>query len=297
MQRSLCLASLVLAISPLAACSWHFNDAHKAHRETTRSVVHKPGQGVEVWTRNGSVKVMAAPDQADVTVEARLTCRGDTLEEAQERLAAATLTVERRDDGTLRIEPVFPGGYRGGDGASVSVWIPDARGVSVHTSNGSVTSSGLSGKIVIDTSNGNIKLTDHDGEAWIDTSNGNVVVNGLAGSLILDTSNGSVHLDGVAGPVRADTSNGPMTVTLTPEATGPMHLDTSNGSITVRVGQAFAGDVRLSTSNGSINVQDPSGRVSSQRLTRSSGHVVIGNGDESSVIDTSNGRITLTIEG
>jgi DUF4097 and DUF4098 domain-containing protein YvlB len=296
MNRSLCLATLALAVSPLAACSWHY-DFHKADREVTRSLLHQPGEAVEVRTYNGSVKVIAAPDQDEVTVEARLRCRGKTAEEAEERLAATTLTVERRADGTLQIEPVFPGGHRSGDGASVNVRIPDADGVSIHTSNGGVTSSGLSGKVVIDTSNGGVRLSDHDGDAWIDTSNGGVVVEHVAGSLILDTSNGSVKLEDVTGPVRADTSNGSLTVTLSPDASGPMHLDTSNGSITARVGQGFAGEVRLSTSNGSIKVDDHSGRVTSQTLTRSSGRVVIGGGGESSVIDTSNGRITLTIEG
>jgi hypothetical protein len=51
----------------------------------------------------------------------------------------------------------------------------------------------------------------------------------------------------------------------------------------------------LDTSNARISIEDPGGRIRSQSMRRSGGRVTIGDGGATSIIDTSNGRITLMI--
>ncbi len=294
MRRALTLLVL-LPVLPLQAC--YFGGLHyRAETTMMQTADHVTGSALEIRTKNGAVDVAAAPELADVSIEVRLRAGGRNQAEADDRLAAARIEVSRVA-GVLVIAPVFPEPQRSGDGASITVRLPDADGVSIDTGNGSVVVAGLAGDLEVETSNGPVRVTGHKGQARIDTSNGSVRVRDHVGTVSVDTSNGSVEIEGVDGAVTADTSNGAIEVTLGPDDTGPLHLDTSNGSITVHVGPAFNGAVSLDTSNGSITVRDEVGRIRTQTLSASRGQLVIGEGGAPSRLDTSNGRITMTVEG
>lgn len=258
---------------------------------------HIAGSAVEVRTRNGRIEVVAVPTRTDVAIEATIYARGDTMAEAERRLAGTTLEISRTADGTLLVEPKFPEPVRGGDGASIMIELPDAHGAVLDTSNGPVHTYGLTGTLVVDTSNGSIEVIDHVGDARVDTSNGSVTVDDHVGALRVDTSNGSIRINDINGSVEADTSNGSIVVSLHDDQVGPIDLDTSNGSITVRVGGGFAGAVSLKTSNGSLTVRDHLGRITNQTISKSSGRIVVGEGGGPSRLDTSNGRIRFTISG
>ena len=143
MRHATILVLVGLLAIPLQGCSLLFGHVYRARTTFSSQVDHVVGAGLTVKTRNGGVEVVASPDATEVSVTARLTCGGDTQEEADARLAAATVSVTRAVDRRLRIEPVFPGGPRSGDGASIVVGLPDATGVYLDTSNGSVVDSGL----------------------------------------------------------------------------------------------------------------------------------------------------------
>ncbi|MHC4774535.1 MAG: DUF4097 family beta strand repeat-containing protein [Planctomycetota bacterium] len=280
MKRSLGLAATLVVVLSLTACSYTFNhNKYWAEKTLTLSVEHVAGTPVLVDTKNGRIEVVAEPDRSDVSVEAHIQCRGATQQEADERLAAMNLNVSRDAGRRLVVKPVFPARHSGSDGASIYIKIPDASGVDLDTSNGRVVAHGLAGHLVIDTSNGRIKVTDHDGSARVDTSNGRIL------------------LTNVHGPVEADTSNGAIELSLAHDQTGPIDLDTSNGSITVEVGQGFDGIVIFDTSNGSVHVDDQTGRVLSSSGSRSKRRITVGEGGQTSRLDTSNGSIHFTIGG
>lgn len=118
-----------------------------------------------------------------MSIEARITARGKTQQEADERLEQVRLHIARDADQRLVIEPLFPEPRKSGEGASIVIKVPDAVGVVVDTSNGS---------LYVDTSNGGVLLENVDGPITADTSNGNVAVTlapGQAGPLNLDTDN------------------------------------------------------------------------------------------------------------
>jgi hypothetical protein len=290
-------AVAALTALPLTACSFSNDWEYRAEVDLTRTTEHVPESGIHVDTKNGRIEVVADPQRSDVQIEAHLKCKGRNQEEADQRLAATTVSITRDADQRLVVKPVFPDLHRGGDGASFVIKVPDANGLQLDTSNGSVTVSALSGELVIDTSNGAIQVTDHDGDARVDTSNGSVTVTNLSGSLWADTSNGKIALTNVGGPVDADTSNGSIKLVLAGDQTGPIKLDTSNGSITVDVGPSFAGSVSFDTSNGSIHVSDVTGRISSSSLSRNKGRITVGEGGQPSRLDTSNGSIHFRIAG
>jgi hypothetical protein len=293
------LIGLATALPLLAGCGFHWNDWERASRPVQERVAHVEGAPIEIRSSNGRVEVIATPDRADVSIDATLRCVGKTQAEADERVAAASLDVARDPDGTLRVRPVFPArpGRQGGDGASITVRLPDGHGADLRTSNGTVQVAGLSGALVIDTSNGTVLVDDHDGSARIDTSNARVVVTNQRGELHLKTSNGRVEVRGHEGPAVIDTSNASVTVELVGTQAAPIRIDTSNGSITFRAGSAFVGTLAVDTSNGGISITDPAGRVRSYRLDDGEGEIVVGEGGPRSRLDTSNASIRLVLEG
>jgi DUF4097 and DUF4098 domain-containing protein YvlB len=272
------LPALLIVMSGLALTGCYHNWASST-TTMNQNVAHISGAPINVDTRNGRIEVIASDDVSEVTIEARIKCVGRTQAEADDRLARTTIEVGRDTDRTLRIRPVFADGPRGSDGASFLVRLPDAEGITLDTSNGSIVVRGTSGKLLADTSNGAIDVESHRGPINIDTSNGSIEI-----------------LDGHA-PIVADTSNGSITVSLADDQEGPVRLDTSNGRIRMTVGPAFAGRVTMSTSNGAVKVRDEHGRISSSDLSRSGGRIVVGEGTHDSRRDTSNGTIELTISG
>jgi hypothetical protein len=256
---------------------------------------HIAGSPLVVDTRNGSIDIVADSTVSDVQIDATLRCGGDSQAEADDHLSKAIVSIVRDSSNTLTVKAILPEDDRGRHGASFVIRLPDASGVNANTSNGRITVAGLGGELIADTSNGSVKVTNHDGPVHIDTSNGGVSAQAIAGDLTVDTSNGSVDVSQIKGKVRIETSNGSISMKLDPAQTGPIHLDTSNGSIVASVGPAFAGVVKLDTSNGGISVRDTKGVIRSQTVDKSSGMLTLGSGGETSIIDTSNGRIEFII--
>lgn len=249
--------------------------------DATRSVSLSAGEAaaspLRVKTRNGAVKVtrvdagagQAGGGPSEIKVIANV--RAAT----PERLEAIVIDVSKEPDGTLFVRPTPPDGqWRSSEGVGFEIFVPGASGVEIDTGNGAISIAGLSGKALLKTSNGSIRIDGHDGD--VDA----------------DTSNGRIEATGVAGRVVADTSNGRIEVALAEGVEGPVDLDTSNGSITLEVGQAFGGELKASTSNGSVNVDAPGADVSKKR---SSATVRFARSGGASVLDTSNGSITVRV--
>ena len=270
------LIPALLIVSMFQGCVL-FN-MNRAKLEKSFTVMHVPDSSLSVSSRNGSIDVIADPDLDEVVIDVMFTCGGATMIEAEERVADATLIIERSTSRTLTIRPEFPGGPRNGDGARIVVHLPDADGVDISTGNGGVAALGLTGPLLIGTSNGRVRVEDHDGEAKIKTSNGRVTV--------------LRH----GGAVEARTSNGRIILTLLNDVSEPFYLRSSNGSITATVGASFNGRVTFDTSNGRVRVSGDDDRITRERLRRRSGYVVLGSDDgRESVIDTSNGSINFKI--
>jgi hypothetical protein len=270
-------------------------DSPRARITQQLSAEHLAGSAIAVETQNGSVHITGGSSEEIVKIEARIICAGTTQDEADQRLAQTHFDISRDSDRTLVIKSTFPGGWRSNDGASFTIHLPAAVGVTVKTSNGSVGLRYLAGTAAIDTSNGSINISEHAGSATIDTSNGSVNVSGVLGAVTVETSNGAVDARQVSGPVQVRTSNGSIRVGLNSDAAGPIDLRTSNGSVRATVGSHFAGMIRMDTSNGSLKIRDAAGRITAKNVDENDGSITIGNSVNQSRIATSNGRIELEI--
>lgn len=267
--RAFALASLVL----LMGCG----PVVVATETRTRTVAHLPNAALVVRTGNGAIDVEASAAVSEVRIEATIACGGRNAAEAQSRLDAAVLSATRAAGGTLTVRADCPDPARSGDGAEVTVRLPDVLDADLSTSNGPVDVQGLAGLLTARTSNGAISVVAQDGDADLETSNGAITVQQHHGALA------------------ANTSNGPIDVALADDSPGPINLDTSNGRIDAEVGAGFTGRVTFDTSNGTLTVNDSFGRVTESSLGQSAGYVIVETGGSTSRLTTSNGSIRLSI--
>ena len=148
-MRRLTIPLIAVSALALQGCSHilGFGKWNKAKTDLTHRVEHVRGSALVVKTRNGQVEVAASPEYTGVLIEAHIKCVGRTQAEADDRLARTTLSVGRTADNTLVIEPIFADEARGGDGASITIRLPDAHDADIATSNGRVTATGSPGTV------------------------------------------------------------------------------------------------------------------------------------------------------
>jgi len=192
---------------------------------------------LDVETVNGEVSVRGVPGIQTASVVVHRRSRGETLDEAQDRLDRIVVLVEAQGS-ELRLA------YRSSEqesdvrrvsSVSFEVVVPDEARVEVETSNGAIDIVAMRGTIRLDTSNGANDVRRTAGSLRAETSNGRVEVVGFDGDVVVDTSNGEVWLEEVVGAIDAETSNGSVRYSGVPAAGAANRLRTSNGSITARV--------------------------------------------------------------
>lgn len=252
----------------------------------TAEARHVAGKSLDIRTDNGAI-VATKYDGSVVKIKAEVRAV------SAERLSATQIVVTRAEDESLRVRVQWPNNERyGSEGCTIEVQVPDTDGLSLRTSNGRITATGLGGAAVLRSSNGRVNVERHAGSVNIETSNGAVELRSVEGASV-KSSNGSVTIDGAAGPVTVATSNGGVNVKLAKENAGPFSLSTSNASVTASVGPAFAGRVEATTSNGRVVIRDAAGEQS----FRGRGFVVSAGEGEPSRIRTSNGSVRIEMEG
>jgi DUF4097 and DUF4098 domain-containing protein YvlB len=234
------------------------------YKETRVSeVAAAAGSAVRVESRNGSISVRKA-ERSDVRISAELRAT------SAERLKAAVIRAERDASGTLVIDTVWPdGGRQSSEGVTFNIELPEAAGVTLESSNGSLTVAGLRG------------------EAKLTTSNGSIIAREHAGALRARTTNGSIDLLQVSGPIDAESSNGSAEVVLSDDNAGPVRVDTYNGDVRITLGAAFKGTLSARTSNGSVTM--PAGAT---QASKTSASLTLSEGPASTVT-TSNGSVTV----
>ncbi len=271
-------------MAALAGCSTF---GPRVHEQRTMTVAHAAGISLSIVTANGSV-LAERQRRSDVLVEV------DLFGPDAERLSFTNVHAERVGDGSLRVWIDWPGGKRKyNEGANIDVLLPDAVGVDVRTSNGTVTLIGLAGLAKINTSNGNVTVLDHSGAVHADTSNGNLRLEGVDGDIVAGSSNGAITITEAFGSVEADTSNGNAYVSTAHGNPGPVRILTSNGRVQLELGDGFAGILRVKTSNGKVAA---SGFDNARLIDygKNTLKMQIGTDETISAVRTSNGSVRIS---
>ncbi len=233
-----------------------------------------PGGEFRLETDMGAVTVTGSSDSgAHVVVTSKRKDLDDLLTfRFEEGANSATVIAKKK----------HPHSWFSDHGGSVhyEIRVPAQTRLSVDTSGGSITVSGMRSPAKLDTSGGGIKVTDLVGDLDADTSGGSIDLKDIKGTVRVETSGGgidganldgpvhaessggSIELQNVTGDVDAETSGGGIRIT---EAGGRIHADTSGGSIEASFTKGNSSGGSLETSGGGIEVAlDPEADLSIQ---------------------------------
>src|SRR5262245_52181127 len=128
------------------------------------------------------------------------------------------------------------------------------------------------------------------------TSNGAVSVSNMTGKVIAHTTNGAVTGTALAGAVDARTNNGAVNVDLASAGENPVSLHTTNGAVTLALPDTAKATIAASWTNGGFRVApELKVEVADQSRRRFEGRL---NGGGASIeLQTTNGPINLTPRG
>jgi DUF4097 and DUF4098 domain-containing protein YvlB len=219
--------------------------------EVREFTIAKPSELRITDSPNGSIQVTGS-SRPDVVIRARVVATAAT--EADARALAGRVQIET-SDGQVRTD-----GPRTRDReswqVSYRVQTPTRTDLELEASNGSVSVSGVNGRIRAESSNGSIRFADLAGDVSGRSSNGSVHVT-LSGTrwegsgLDVRTSNGSAQVeipDNYNAHLVTGTSNGSLSVDFPVTVTGRIsrRIDTDLGS--------GGATIRVESSNGSVRI-------------------------------------------
>ncbi len=255
LRALLCLTALVVAFPALS----------ETRMEKTLKL--SPGGEFRLETDMGKVSVTGSSEEGGRIV---VTSRKDLNElltfRFEEGANSVTVTAKKKH------------GFRwfGSSGSSVlyEIRLPAETRLSVDTSGGGISVSGMRAPARLDTSGGgidvrdlvgdldgdtsgrSIRLKDVKGRVRVQTSGGGIEGVSIDGPIHAESSGGSIELERVTGDIDAETSGGGIRIV---EAGGRVHADTSGGSIEASFTKGNSHGGSLETSSGGIEVSlDPS---------------------------------------
>ena len=128
-----------------------------------------PREKLMVEVAHGSIEVIVDAKANDTRIEAQFTVDGMDLKDAERRAQVVKLYAERSADGTIVVQPVFPGKAMARDSAKVTIRVPTCGDSSVKSVDGAISVRGITGALRVSTKSGSIKVTEHLGfHRWID---------------------------------------------------------------------------------------------------------------------------------
>jgi DUF4097 and DUF4098 domain-containing protein YvlB len=145
-------------------------------------------------------------------------------------------------------------------------------------------------RLSIDTSGGGITISGMNAAAKLDTSGGGIDVRDLVGDLDANTSGGGINLRNIRGGVRAETSGGGVEAT---SVEGSVHAESSGGSIELH---GVTGDIDADTSGGGIRITDAGGRIHAETSGGGIEATLAKGNSKGGSLETSGGGIDVSID-
>ena len=238
-----------------------------------------PREKLMVEVAHGSIEVIVDAKANDTRIEAQFTVDGIDLKDAERRAQVVKLYAERSADGTIVVQPVFPGKAMARDSAKVTIRVPTCGDSSVKSVDGAISVRGITGALRVSTKSGSIKVTEH------------------LGSVDATSTDGSIVIEGASDGVRATSSNGSIRVSLAEGNDHPFTLESKNGAIAMEVGTSFDGVVHMTSVSGALALVDPIKRALTPHSAEHSMTVEIGAAVGQSTMQTTNGSVALSLRG
>jgi len=129
----------------------------------------------------------------------------------------------------------------------------DLDGAKLETEGGSVSVTGIAGRVEAESGGGGIHMEDIGGSVRAETGGGEVQVGSVGGDLNIQTGGGRVSIGAVKGKINASTGGGDIMLVSSQQA---VVLEAGGGTIQVK---QCAGKLKISTGGGNIEVGDAGG--------------------------------------
>ncbi len=219
----------------------------------------------KTYTVNGRADLSVATGDGDVIVtgsdqnriDAHVTTVGYKLGPNDVQI------IESQNGNHVSIEVKFPhmnwsvwGGHRS---LKVELHVPRELDLNVHTSDGNVTASTVSGKLVFESGDGNVTANSIRGDIRMHTGDGNVDGTGFDGSLDANTGDGNVKIDGRFDSLNLKTGDGHIDAQAGPgsKVSSTWNVHSGDGHITLRIPADLNANLDAHTGDGSITLDVP----------------------------------------
>lgn len=261
-----------LGIACAALLAWSLAAPQLRAEEITKSYTVAGRANVHVETNDGSVRVTSGDSKQ---VEFRVEYQGYEL--------GRNLTVDSHQDGD-KVELIARitghwginlGWGRNSRKLHIEVRMPQQGDLQVHTGDGAVEASGLSGNLSIDTHDGSVKANGLSGTVDLHTGDGSITVDTLKGDIRLRTGDGGIEARELDGKVEADSGDGHIRLVGRFEA---LNVKTGDGSVDTKVlsGSKMATSWTLRTGDGSVDLTLPPDFQADINATTGDGHISLG---------------------
>jgi hypothetical protein len=255
-SRRVAVLALPLALV-LGGCDLSFGHlSARATDEWTHTYPLSPGGEIRIVNTNGLIDVEGV-DGSTVEVRAERIAKGSTEAAAKELLPRIIIKEDAKPE-RVSIETERMSGIMIGAGFEVRYHVRAPKNALVNVTN----------------------------------TNGLVSVSGLTGKVVAHTTNGGVKGSGLSGGVDARTTNGGVTIDMASLGPDPILLETTNGGVSLALPEKAKATVTASCTNGGISVGSLDNfEVSEKSRRRLEGKL---NGGGTSVeLHTTNGGVRL----
>jgi DUF4097 and DUF4098 domain-containing protein YvlB len=193
-----------------------------------------------------------------------------------------------RSDAQLQV------GFHHGRSVRFVVNVPRTTDLNATSGDGSISVSGITGRVDARSGDGSIATSDISGDVGLDTGDGSISADNVTGNLKINTGDGSVSIKGQPRGLIAHTGDGSVSVDVTSATTaaGDWELTTGDGGIHVTLPANFNAQLDAHTGDGGIDANDFGLRATGEDRNDLRG--AIGSGGPTLRLRTGDGGITLS---
>jgi len=212
-----------------------------------------PARNLRVKVDVGSVRVEGGSQNISYVI--RTHAYTSSEEKARQEFDSYKISAYLRGD-TAWVVADWQGGHPNRFSGEFVINVPRAMdAVKVETDGGTVTVSGLTGRVDSQSGGGSIRLDDIGGVINAETGGGSIEVGSAGSDVNLHTGGGSIKVQSAKGKINAESGGGSVAVMFGAQGAT---LETGGGSIRL---EKSDGGVRVSTGGGNIELGDISGPV------------------------------------
>ncbi len=244
--------SLILLLSLIAALSLSaYAD------EWTRSYQVSNNASLRVDTNDASIEITRGVSN---TINARITADGVSIGSSGVRVT------EHQDASRVDLQVHVPNewGFHLGmhRGVQVQIQVPPQTALDLHSGDGHISVTGISGQARIDTGDGHISVQDFKGGLRAHTGDGHMTIDGVFTDLDLRTGDGHVDLGVRPGSKIGNgwlihTSDGGVNAKLPQDLAAELYAHTGDGHITLDMPVTINGSIENTRIRGKLNGGGP----------------------------------------